>query len=109
MFRLLLIGLLLAAVSIKPTLAFDCVLPHAAQQGTEQADVPGDAPLAVAGMGDDGCIVPCCHDGCAHTTAMLPADRLASVAPAAAVVPAPAIDAFRPWPTLTVFRPPIAS
>jgi hypothetical protein len=94
-----LVALLLAAVLVKPVLAFDCLC----------ADVPHDASFAsAAAHADDGCPGPDCHDGCAHSAGVVAPEREVPMVPArtsiAVVIalPHPAVPLFG------VFRPPIA-
>jgi hypothetical protein len=107
-FRLLLTGLLLAAVLIKPVLAFDCVFADAPQQNAEQGVSAAVVNAFAPNSGDDCCPFQDCHDCCAHTTAVLSQHRQPLVAKQVATISLPATTPFRPLPLRTVFRPPIA-
>ena len=108
LFRLLLIGLLLAAVLIKPVLAFDCVLAEVPQQGTEQGAEAALTDASPQSSTDDCCPFQDCHDCCGHTTAVLSTDRRPPIAKQVATIPLPTTTPFQPLPRLSVFRPPIA-
>ena len=96
----LLIGLLLAAVLLKPLLAFDCFC-------TDPGG--GDAVAAVVAGGDDCCPSQDCHDGCAHVTALVAPERLLALPHAGAAASIASFPPYRPRPPLGVFRPPIAN
>lgn len=96
----LLIGLLLAAVLLKPLLAFDC---FCADPGH------GDTVTAVVAGVDDCCSSQDCHDGCAHVTALVAPERLLPLSHADAASSIATFPPYRPRPPLGVFRPPITT
>lgn len=95
----LLIGLLLAAVLLKPVLAFECICADPGHGDTVAATVAG---------GDDCCPGQDCHDCCAHVTAVVAPARSLPLSHAGAAVSIASAPAYRPRPPLGVFRPPIA-
>ena len=94
----LLIGLLLAAVLLKPVLAFDCFCAAAGH---------GDVAAAVAD-GDDCCPGQDCHDCCAHVTALVAPQRPLALVDADTAASVAAASPWRARSSLGVFRPPIA-
>lgn len=94
----LLIGLLLAAVLLKPVFAFDCFCTDPGH---------GDVPASVAG-GEDCCAGQECHDGCAHGSAVASLERPLPLPYAGPAMASPSASPHRPLPTPGVFRPPIA-
>ena len=96
----LLIGLLLAALLLKPVLAFDCTCVDPGH---------GDTVTAAAANGDDCCPGQDCHDGCAHVTALVAPPRMLPLSPAGEAASTASSSPYRPRQPLGVFRPPIAA
>ncbi len=105
--RMLLFGLLVAGVLVKPVLAIACEIHDAARAAVEFSQA---APEAMPEPGQDEacCALPDCSDCCAHTVALLPALATLRAAPAIAS-PLPLLSVeFEPTAHAVAFRPPIA-
>jgi hypothetical protein len=97
----LLIGLLLAAVLLKPVLALECVFCADPGRGEDAA--------AVESGGDDCCLGQGCGDCCAQLTGVVPLERPLSMSDAGTVLSAAIASPYRPRRNHGVFRPPIAA
>ena len=103
--RILMLGLLMAGVMMKPVLAIACEIHDmqkiVAAEPAAAAEAPGP------GSGESCCSLPDCNDCCAHTTALLPILNLAPAAPmAASSLPSLSVE-FEPTAFPVAFRPPI--
>ena len=96
----LLIGLLLAAVLLKPVFAFECFCADPGH-GVDVA--------AIATGGEDCCLGQDCGDCCAHVTAVVPLERPLPLSHTGTVISTAVVSPYRPRPVHGVFRPPIAA
>ena len=104
--RLLLLGLLLFGLLVKPVLAATCEIDDARPElaGQHQSVVASDT-----GTSEDCCLVQDCNACCAQVAAMAPQLKVSAAVPQfASPLPALSVE-FEPPAYPVAFRPPIAS
>lgn len=102
--RILMLGLLMAGILVKPVLAIACEIHDVQKMAASEVQA---AAAGEAGSDESCCSLPDCNDCCAHTTAVVP-EFLVAPAVAMAVSPLPSLSVkFEPAAISVAFRPPI--
>jgi hypothetical protein len=105
--RMLMLGLLLLGLLVKPILAVACEIGDAQQTLAAELEPATQAPDT--GASDDCCLAHSCYECCAHTVALVPPATVAATNQVSASPPPRLSVKFEPPGYPVGFRPPIAS